>query len=765
VPVIIVILVHTVNMINHSKMAIIGETEKFENGYYIVDFVTPGGPVDQAGIIVGDTLVCINSYPIEEWASMDHNHSAGDTLIFGILRNKQEIGFPVVLTSRLSMSPGFYWTVFFIIILVSTGSLYLLYKKPGARDTLIFFLYIQQLAALATGGYYLSPDPLSLLHAIGFQFSSILIGPTLVHFHLIFPKPVKILSRYKRLPMLFYLIGFLMGIPHTSDYIYNLYFNPGNEPFSLPFEIIVIWWGSITGLIALAIAIFQFVTSRDTLTRNQLRIIVIGSFPFLVGTVFFASFYDNVYELWGKYPNFLQILQGTCSIFMISCILIAIFRYRIWDIEAFIRKALLYLGATIVIILSYLLLLFLVDILTIGEIKATRFIILAISVIIFLVLRDWLQRMIDRIFHRETYDSATVVSDFEEKLAGIYQYDELKCRIVQGLDEIFHFKSFILNLKKEELTYETAFVLGLDNYKIDGEFKISRELENKLQKSGVFSPGELEYKTAIVENANGELIVPLLKDDKTHGFFICGPKQSEKTYSIQDIRVLSLIAKRVIALFHTANLYQKDLDRQLMLERERARISQDMHDDIGAGLTKIAMISEAGASEKEPVSSERMIKVASTARGMINRLNVIVWALNPRYDNLDSLISYTRRYFGEYLENFGIDFKMQVSGDIPDLPVSPDFRRNAFYAWQEAIHNAVKHSACSEIKIEMEINGQTMLVTIADNGKGFDQIKPGSGGNGMMNMKKRAEELGGTFEIESEPGKGTRVVFRIPVVI
>jgi signal transduction histidine kinase len=254
-----------------------------------------------------------------------------------------------------------------------------------------------------------------------------------------------------------------------------------------------------------------------------------------------------------------------------------------------------------------------------------------------------------------------------------------------------------------------------------------------------------------------------MKENQPFGFCLCGQKKSERTYSMQDIRVLSLIAKRVISLFHTAHLYQQDLDRQLMLERERARISQDMHDDIGAGLTKIAMISEAGAGEQGTGSSERMIKVATTSREMINSLNVIVWALNPRYDNLDSLVSYTRRYFGEFLENFGIGFSMEVPEEIPDLPVTPDFRRNAFYTWQEAIHNAVKHGECSEIKMDVKIDGQTMLVTITDNGKGFNKARPGSGGNGLLNMKKRAEELGGSFEIQSELEKGTRVVFEVPV--
>jgi signal transduction histidine kinase len=234
---------------------------------------------------------------------------------------------------------------------------------------------------------------------------------------------------------------------------------------------------------------------------------------------------------------------------------------------------------------------------------------------------------------------------------------------------------------------------------------------------------------------------------------------------MQDIRILSLIAKRAIALFQTALLYQKDLERQLMLERERARISQDMHDDIGAGLTKIAMISEARlkSPDQVPEVTERMSRLSSTARDMIARLNVIVWALNPKYDNLDSLVSYIRRYFGEYLDNFGISFNMEAPDIIPDMTITPDFRRNTFYALQEAIHNAVKHGACSEINLGLITRTNNMIVTITDNGKGFDQSMAGSNGNGLINMKKRAEELGGSFDIQSSPGNGTRISFKIKI--
>jgi signal transduction histidine kinase len=424
---------------------------------------------------------------------------------------------------------------------------------------------------------------------------------------------------------------------------------------------------------------------------------------------------------------------------------------------------LVYLCATLIITLSYLFLIWLVDFITPTETSLSRFLILALSVILFLILRDWIQHLIDRIFHRETYDSATVVSEFEAKLAGVYHLSELKFRIAQNLDEIFHFKSFVLSLKKNEFCYELVSVMGLDAQQIGNEFEVTRELEMKLRRSKIFSPEELSIKPPIFDKINGELIVPLLEGDQPHGLFICGPKRSERTYSLQDIRVLSLLARRVVALFHTATLYQKDLDRQLMLERERARISQDMHDDIGAGLTKIAMMSEAKSklADQGREINERMSRVASASREMIARLNVIVWALNPKYDSMASLVAYVRRYFGEYLDNFGIRFIMEVPEVIPDLAITPDFRRNVFYAIQEAVHNAVKHGECTEISLVLKIGPQNMEITVTDNGKGFEHSKEGSHGNGLLNMQKRAEDLGGTFRIESNTGYGTRVLFVI----
>jgi signal transduction histidine kinase len=764
--VLLVLFVLSANLYQAARMPVSGEIESLYDGHWIIDYVKPGRAVDKAGIKVGDTIISCNHYPMEEWFSEDHGQEAGDTLIFGILRNNVEVGYPVAVTSYLSTYPGIYWSAFVFFVLVSIISLYILLKKPKNKAANLYFIYIQSYCIISIGGMYLFLDPMALLIAWSFLFSAKFQPAILIHFHLVFPKPARYFSRFGKLPYIIYGIAFAFFLFEVTCMVNQLKFGPFNIPFLDNYIRVGLWWTLIASVMALALAFYQLATIKETLALNQLRIIVIGT---MIGTIFnmiFIVFYDYVGELWNIYPNLVQFTMRVIGLIITICLLVAILKYRIWQMEVVLKKVLLYLIATSIIFLSYLALLYLVDLVTLEETKTTRIILLALSVLILLVSRDWIQRLIEKIFHRESYDSATVVSEFEEKLAGVYRIADLGSRVLDGLNDIFHFNTLALSLKTKKLIYMPAGTLGTDNQGVKNNIEVSNEFENRLNLKKVFSPGELREKPFEIEGMSAELIVPLIKDNQPFGFFACGPKKSEKVYSMQDIRVLTLIAKRVVALFHTAELYQNDLDRQLMLERERARIAQDMHDDIGAGLTRIAMISEAGTGEQGKVSGEekmvygdRMLKIAGAARDMINRLNVIVWALNPRYDNLESLISYARRYFGEYLENFDIGFRMEVPEEIPDKPVTPDFRRNAFYAWQEAVHNAVKHGKCSEIIFEIRIDEQILFVTIIDNGIGFDRAKQGSGGNGLLNMKKRAEELGGRFEIESEVGKGTKLSF------
>lgn len=769
--VLVAIVVNTVYLVNLYQLRFVDVDYKFKEGKCIISEMSAWGPTQRAGLKAGDFVLFIDSVAIsgpEQSYSIEGSHAIGDTLTYIVSRNNKECTATRIISSYLQETPALYYIKFLLMMLFSIACLYVLYKKPGDRTAVIFFIY-SQICSVFHIAYFL---PLANLFtnfaSIILYYSCYLSGPVLSHFILLFPQPSLIYRKVRWLLVLFYGTGFLIATLFVIIYLLAIYHPSGEFYMKLLGDInrSHVSWILFSFCVSMAIAVYQFRTIKNTFARNQVRMVIIGAFFGYSTPMSYAFFYHYLLHLNFLYPFiFYDLAQGITVVIMIICFLIALFRYKIWNIEIYIKKALLYLVATIVITLTYFLLIFLVSQLTEGESDIIRFLSLAVSVIIFLVMRDTLQRLINRFFHREAYDSATVVADFEEKLAGIYRFEELKSGIVQGLDEIFHFKSLVFNLKKEDLIYVPAYSLGQVQPLLEKEYNVTPEMEQRLQKSQVFSPAELDQKLSVPEMTSGELIVPLLKENKSYGFFLCGPKKSEKTYSIQDIRVLSLIAKRVIALFHTAGLYQKDLDRQLMLERERTRISQDMHDDVGASLTRISILSDLAKNKTEITGDTRqwLGQISDTSRGVMEEMNQIIWALNPKNDTLEGLVAYLRRFMYEYLEPTTVNCNFELPETIPDKALSVEVRRNVYLVVREALHNVVKHAKASKVFISMKMNEHGFRIMIKDDGSGFDYGSLEFPGNGLINMKKRMYDIEGDFLIQSKTGEGTVIELVVPL--
>jgi len=197
------------------------------------------------------------------------------------------------------------------------------------------------------------------------------------------------------------------------------------------------------------------------------------------------------------------------------------------------------------------------------------------------------------------------------------------------------------------------------------------------------------------------------------------------------------------------------LEQEHALERERARISQDMHDEVGATLTEIAILSE--LSKKKPEEADKHIqRISERAAEVIDNIGEIVWALNPKNDSLDNVIAHIRRHAVEYLKPTPVKFRFVIPDQLPTYPLSGEIRRNLFLTAKEAIHNIVKHSQASEVTISMKVEKYRLELFIEDNGVGFSIDERQGSGNGLQNMKKRIEEIGGTFNLDSHPNQGTK---------
>jgi ligand-binding sensor domain-containing protein/signal transduction histidine kinase len=216
------------------------------------------------------------------------------------------------------------------------------------------------------------------------------------------------------------------------------------------------------------------------------------------------------------------------------------------------------------------------------------------------------------------------------------------------------------------------------------------------------------------------------------------------------------------------------LEEQHAVEKERARIAQDMHDEIGAKLTKISFLS--GVAQRalhEPKQAEKEIETIShTARDLLRGLDEIVWAVSPQNDTLDNLATYICQHSDEFFKQTNIHCHLDIPTQLPELPLSADLRHNVFLVVKEALTNVLKHSGATEVKIRLEIHRLTLSVCVEDNGRGFavepaksQNEKPpeesGRVGNGLRNMRQRVEESGGRFVAETAPAGGARIWFSV----
>jgi signal transduction histidine kinase len=207
------------------------------------------------------------------------------------------------------------------------------------------------------------------------------------------------------------------------------------------------------------------------------------------------------------------------------------------------------------------------------------------------------------------------------------------------------------------------------------------------------------------------------------------------------------------------------LREQEMLEKERARIARDLHDQLGANLTQVALLGEMAETDKElPDEVESHAKqISLTARETTRALDEIVWTVNPSNDTLDGLINYVCKYAQEYLALAGLRYRLEVPPQLPPIPIAPELRHNVFLAAKEAVNNVVKHSGANSAWLRLRLEPDRITLEIEDNGKGLPEGADKKGRNGLHNMRKRLEELGGTFSLSPGHEGGTLVSLTAPL--
>jgi signal transduction histidine kinase len=236
---------------------------------------------------------------------------------------------------------------------------------------------------------------------------------------------------------------------------------------------------------------------------------------------------------------------------------------------------------------------------------------------------------------------------------------------------------------------------------------------------------------------------------------------------------LALIFYYIIRTYYRRKLEKKNqllreqaliIEKQQAVENERTRIASEMHDDLGSGLTTIRYLSDKALTQaKDAEEAIQIKKIADHSNALVRNMSEIIWAMNARFDNADSLTSYLRRYASEFLEAYKLPLTFTTTEDALDqIPLSGERRRNIFLVFKEILHNTIKYSGANALHIKIN-TGDNFIVHITEvGGKGFDPETTIEKGNGIYNSRKRMTAIGGDIHYESTP-EAMHIILSIPL--
>ena len=206
-----------------------------------------------------------------------------------------------------------------------------------------------------------------------------------------------------------------------------------------------------------------------------------------------------------------------------------------------------------------------------------------------------------------------------------------------------------------------------------------------------------------------------------------------------------------------------EIDAQRALANERTRIARDLHDDLGTALTGLALELDVIRSEEPQTKpSERLAASSRRTRDLAERMREVVWAINPRCDTVPSLAGFIEQHACQLLRLAGIETKLDFPEEIPPLPMDAEARHQLSLGVREAINNVVRHANATEVRLSLKVEGTIVAVEVRDNGRGFNPEQFAKTGHGLENLRHRLAQIGGTIHIDTHPGQGTTVTFRLP---
>jgi signal transduction histidine kinase len=208
------------------------------------------------------------------------------------------------------------------------------------------------------------------------------------------------------------------------------------------------------------------------------------------------------------------------------------------------------------------------------------------------------------------------------------------------------------------------------------------------------------------------------------------------------------------------------IERESVVDRERTRIARDIHDELGASLTRISLLTQSSPPEVTAEAARSCFnEIYATTTEITRSIDEIVWAVDARHDNLESMVSYFDSYAQGLLSVAKIQYRLAAPRDIPDVKVNSTSRHHLFLAFKEVMNNCVKHARATEVFVRVECTAERFGIVVSDNGNGItaNATLRAGGGNGLPNLAVRMATIGGECTVRDAKNGGTEVALTILV--
>ncbi|MFC2034304.1 histidine kinase N-terminal 7TM domain-containing protein [Chloroflexota bacterium] len=548
---------------------------------------------------------------------------------------------------------------------------------------------------------------------------------------------------------------------------------------------------SIYSMFFMSTAIFHLIkhyhNSTDKITRNR-------TIYLLLGIACFALFgFTDLAPPLLRYP--LDYVGGVLNGLIISYV---IMKYQLLDIKIVARKGLVYSGLTIIITTTYLMLIVILQTVFHEWVGYTSLLIagiLALSVaIVFNPLRDFLQKRIDHIFYRQTYDYRQMLINFSNKISNVLDLDELADNILEPIVNNMHVNDVALLFPAiESGSFNTRFSLKTESEETPSKLKLYNDNpivtwlanEGKVLRQEMIDvipqfKGLWEVERVAIDALGVEMFCPIRSKGKLIGILALGQKQSDTSFSDEEADLLMAMANEAAVVVDNARMLDSLKSQQLQVEQllaqvvlaqeeERNRISIDLHDGVAQWLVaasyRIQSFSHGLTGKESSETRDDLTNMESTINKSLKELRRVVIGLRP--PALDELgLSHALMQSLEDLKVDGIECNFSQDGTLVRLPSSMEIA--AYRVVQETLSNIRKHAKASKVELYLQFLENNLMVEIRDNGKGFDLSQTlGSaisvGHMGLLGMKQRAEMLGGDIRIKTREGKGTIITLTLPI--